>query len=373
MKVEPIGSGGQYMAEVYYLPHGKSSEPGAILSLLGGMQIESRFNRTDIIAVKIHPGEEGNTSFVGAHRVREIIDSLGIPEDRVFLTDTTVLYPGRRMIAPEYVRLAREHGFGLPMTPPFIVADGLHGENETVVALPKGFETPEAHLASLIIDSDAMIVVSHFKGHLLTGFGGAIKNLGMGCASRAGKLYQHSSVKPEVVTAKCNACGICAEHCHSGAITITEYATISDDLCSGCGECLGRCPCGALRVNWNQEKNIFMRRMVEYAAAAVLASNPILYVNFVTSVVPDCDCMSDREPPLVEDIGILASLDPVALDRACFDLVTEAVSAPGSTIEAAPGEDKFKAYRPEINGMLQLSIAESLGIGSMDYQLIEVE
>jgi len=327
---------------------------------------------TDTIAVKIHPGEEGNTSYVSADYVNRVIDALYPGMDRVFLTDTTVLYPGKRMSAPDYLRLTHEHGFGLPWTPPFIIADGLHGEDEISVKMPDGFQTDEAHIASIISSSDALVVISHFKGHLLTGFGGALKNLGMGCASRAGKLYQHSSVKPLIKIDKCTACGICAAHCQVKAINIETYAIINPDICTGCGECLGRCPEGAIRVSWNQSMSIFMRRMVEYAWAAVSVSKPVVYVNFLTSVVPDCDCMQDSAQPFVDDIGILASTDPVAVDMASLDLVTAAPSSENSPVKAGSGVDKFTAYRPDVSGILQLSIAESIGLGCMEYELVRV-
>lgn len=360
------------MSEVYFLPARKTSRPGCFRELLREVRSGEELRPTDILAVKLHPGEEGNTSYVRPEDAAEVIQAFRPGTDRVFLTDTTVLYPGRRRNAPDYLGLAREHGFGLPDTPPFVVADGLRGESAVKVTTPDGFHAEEAHIASLVSTADAMLVISHFKGHLLTGFGGALKNLGMGCASRAGKLYQHSSVKPVIKTEKCTACGICASHCHVDAITVTEYADIDRNKCTGCGECLGRCPEGAVRVSWDQDMDVFMRRMVEYAWAAISVSNPLLYVNFVNSVVPDCDCMQDTGPAFVDDIGVLASTDPVAVDRASLDLVTAAPPAEDSPSPAGPGKDKFRAHRPDVDGELQLKIAAELGLGSLDYRLVEV-
>lgn len=360
------------MSKVFFLPIEKASIKGEFAKLLNKAADGKEISSMDTVAVKIHPGEEGNSSYVSPDNVNRVIEALDPGTDRIFLTDTTVLYPGRRMSAPDYLRLTLEHGFGLPDTPPFIIADGLRGENETVVKMPEGFHTYEAHIASIISSSDALVVISHFKGHLLTGFGGALKNLGMGCASRAGKLYQHSSVKPLIKTDKCTACGICAAHCQVKAISIGTYAIINSNICTGCGECLGRCPEGAIRVSWNQNMSIFMRRMVEYAWAAVKVSNPLVYVNFLTSIVPDCDCMHDSAPPFVDDIGILASTDPVAIDMASLDLVTAAPASENSPVKAGAGEDKFTAYRPDISGILQLSIAESIGLGSMEYKLVRI-
>lgn len=360
------------MSKVFFLPIDRAQMEGEFAKLLEKIVSIKGMNPTDTVAVKIHPGEEGNSSYVSPENVNRVIDALDPGTDRIFLTDTTVLYPGRRMSAPDYLNLTHEHGFGLPWTPPFIIADGLHGEDEIAVKMPEDFQTDEAHIAAIISNSDAMIVISHFKGHLLTGFGGALKNLGMGCASRAGKLYQHSSVKPLINTKKCTACGFCAVHCHVNAISIGSVAKINSDICTGCGECLGRCPEGAIRVSWDQNMSIFMRRMIEYAYAAVSVSNPLLYVNFITSVVPDCDCMKDTASPLVDDIGVLASTDPVAIDLASLDLVTAAAASKNSPVTAGAGEDKFIAYRPDIEGILQLSIAESLGLGSMEYKLVKV-
>jgi uncharacterized protein len=360
------------MSKVFFLPINKVQSDDAFRKLLGKFSGSWKIHPTDNVAVKLHPGEEGNTSFVCPEYINRIIKALGPGTDRVFLTDTTVLYPGRRMAAPDYIRLAREHGFGVPLTPPFIVADGLHGENETVVRMPEGFHTQEAHIASVIAAADAMVTVSHFKGHLLTGFGGALKNLGMGCASRAGKLYQHSTVTPQIRADICTACGICAAHCHAAAINVSTLAIIDKARCTGCGECLGRCPAGAVRVNWNQGMNEFMRKMVEYAWAAVSVSRPLVYVNFITAVVPDCDCMHDTGKQFVDDIGILASIDPVAVDAASLDLVTAAPDSAVSPVTAGTGEDKFQAYRPDINGTIQLSIAESIGLGSTEYELLKV-
>jgi len=360
------------MSIVFFLPINKASLKAGFTKLLNKIPDRERILPTDSIAVKIHPGEEGNSSYVRPENVNRIIEASALGTDRIFLTDTTVLYPGKRMSAPDYLHLTYEHGFGLPGTPPFIIADGLRGEDETIVKLPDDFQTDEAHIASIISNSDAMVVISHFKGHLLTGFGGALKNLGMGCASRAGKLYQHSSVKPLINTKKCTACGICAAHCHVNAISISSHASIIADICTGCGECLGRCPEGAVRVSWDQNMSVFMRRMIEYAYAAVSVSNPLLYVNFITSVVPDCDGRKDMGPPFVDDIGILASTDPVAIDMASLDLVTAAPAAENSPVIAGAGTDKFSAYRPDINGILHLSIAQSLGLGSMEYELVTV-
>jgi uncharacterized Fe-S center protein len=325
----------------------------------------------DLVAVKIHPGEAGNSSFVKPSLVAAVVRALELPKGGTFLTDTTVLYSGRRMSAPDCATLAAEHGFRVPDTPPFLVADGLRGDDETVFAAPDGFLTGKAHLARLICDADLMVVISHFKGHLLAGFGGAIKNLGMGCASRAGKLWQHSSVSPVLKADRCTGCGICAVHCPEGAISIRKTALRDAARCTGCGECLGRCPEGAWKVSWDQDMETFNRRMAEYAFCVTRAAKPALYVTFITDVVPDCDCMSDSNPALVEDIGVAVSTDPVALDQACFDQVRQAGVPDGSPLagRAGSGDEKFTAFRKDADPTLQLSIAESLGVGTRSYSI----
>lgn len=342
------------------------------IDLLGPFSGEVSSGPRELTAVKIHPGEEGNTSFIGADVIAGMISAMDLPADRTFLTDTTVLYSGRRMTGPDCSRLAAEHGFRVPATPPFMVADGLRGRDEVLFGTPAGFQADSARLARLICDADLMVVVSHFKAHLLSGFGGALKNLGMGCASRAGKLWQHSSVNPVLVEERCTGCGVCAVECPEGAISVEGIAVRKPDICTGCGECLGRCPESAWRVSWDQNMRTFMRRMTEYAWAVTRAARPVLYINAVTDIVPDCDCMADTGAPLAEDVGFAASTDPVALDQACLDLVTGARVPPGSPLEgrAGPGVDKFRAFRPGIDGTLQLEMAESLGIGSRMYTLV---
>lgn len=327
---------------------------------------------TSLVAVKIHPGEEGNETFVPAALIRMLVEAMKLPSGRSFLTDTTVLYGGRRMTAPDYHLLAEDHGFSAPGLPPFIVADGLRGTGEIKVELPSWCETRTARLAAILEETDAAVVVSHFKGHLLAGFGGALKNLGMGFASRGGKLYQHSSVKPGVKKERCNGCGTCVESCVAGAIRVQRgLAVLSPSRCTGCGECLQRCPRRAMGVDWNRDSGDFIRRMTEYALAVTQAVEVRYYVNFLLSVTPDCDCMKGGNP-MVDDIGVLASSDPVALDQASLDMVTAAETIQGSPISCPAGADKFRALRPKIDGSTALAIGEAIGLGKREYRLVRV-
>lgn len=370
--------------EVFFLPAsamGGGSDTGsedAFRMLLGRFSETISPGPTQFTAVKIHAGERGNRYYLRPAMVMAVLKGLGLPLSQTFLTDTTVLYRGSRMSAPEYIALAREHGFGLPDTPPFIVADGLRGTDEVTVMLPYSCELGSARIARAIADADGMVVISHFKGHMLAGFGGAIKNLAMGCSSRGGKLTQHSSVRPAVRTERCTACGLCVSHCPENALSIgeREVVELESSLCSGCGECLQACPTGALGVNWNQEAGVFHRRLAEYALAAASTSGEArIYVNFLVDISSSCDCDSGAPPPFMDDIGVLASLDPVAIDQASFDLVRDAAvpeTSPLAAKGAGQGTDKFALVWPGIRSELQLEHAQSIGLGSRDYTLLDV-
>ncbi|PIE52481.1 4Fe-4S ferredoxin [Candidatus Fermentibacteria bacterium] len=357
------------MSTVRFLPANRMT-PGGFENLLKPFTPISPLESRELIAVKFHPGEEGNSSFVSPAMMKMVIDSLKLPFRRTYMTDTTVLYGGRRMTAPDYTILAGEHGFGMPDFPPFIVADGLTGTEEYRIELPELCTTRVARVAGALSRTGKAVVVSHFKGHLLAGFGGAVKHLGMGWASKAGKLYQHSTVTPSVKEKKCIACGDCIQVCGSDAIAMHQSsALISREQCTGCGECLQACPVQAIGIRWDQEADTFMRRMTEYALGASMAVDIPLYVNFVTKVSPDCDCMKNEGPPMVNDIGVAVSSDPVALDQACLNMVTAAEPIGDN---APAGRDKFRHKRPERNGELQLEIGEAIGLGSREFKLTEV-
>jgi len=360
------------MADVYFLPVSEMNPEGfKRLVMPAGAVIPQK--GTSIAAFKIHPGEDGNTTFIPARIVKQVVDAFDLPAGRAFLTDTTVLYGGRRMTAPDYHVLAHQHGFSMPGLPPFIVADGLRGTSEIKVDLPSWCETRTARLASILSEVDAAVVLSHFKGHLLAGFGGTLKNLGMGFASRGGKLFQHSSVKPRVKTKYCSGCGTCIEACGSGALSMQDgLAVLNASRCTGCGECLQRCPVGAIGVDWNQESGEFVRRLTEYALAVTLAVRVKYCVNFLLNVTPDCDCMRNGGNPMVADIGVLASKDPVALDQASLDMVTAAETIQGSPVTCPAGTDKFRAHRPQTDGTKALELGERMGLGSREYRIVNV-
>jgi uncharacterized Fe-S center protein len=224
------------------------------------------------------------------------------------------------------------------------------------------------------VKADAVMSVAHFKGHEVTGFGGTLKNLGMGCASRSGKLDMHSTTKP-FVRPSCTACGVCARWCPEDAITVNETAVIDEDRCIGCAECIAVCPSKAVGIRWNESTDTCQMKMVEYAGAVVQAKpGHIGYINFVTDVHPVCDCYGTEKVAIVPDIGVLASLDPVAIDSAAYDLVNEAAAAPDAELSDGyhTGSDKFRDLHPDVDPTVQLRHAEELGLGTRDYELIEV-
>ncbi|MDI6840668.1 MAG: DUF362 domain-containing protein [bacterium] len=307
-----------------------------------------------LVACKLHFGERGNTGFVKPVFVKKIVEIIKLKGGLPFLTDTNSLYVGERGDAPSHIRLAAEHGFN---GAPIIIADGLRGE-EHIKVKSNGKHFNELKIASSIYYADIMIVISHFKGHYVTGFGGALKNLGMGCASKAGKLEQHSSVSPWVGD-ECTGCGACKRWCPADAIKITDVAKILSSKCIGCAVCISVCKIGAIKINWEDVSVQLQERMIEYAKGAVTGKR-VGYINFITDVTPLCDCWGSSDPPVVPDIGILASLDPVSIDAASFDLVNKASLG------------KFGKLHPSAEPEVQLNYAEQIGLGTQKYKLIKV-
>ena len=315
------------------------------------------------VALKIHFGEKGNTGYIKPAWLERLIWQVRNRTTRSFLTDTNTLYTGRRSNAVEHLQLAYEHGFKPDRTAvPVIIADGLLGndDEEVEVDLP---HIQAVKVGRAIAHSDVLICLSHFTGHVVTGLGCAIKNLGMGCASRAGKLEQHSEVHPRINRKSCRNCSVCLDHCPSAAIIQSEgKAVILDDRCIGCGECLVVCKWGAVKMRWDQDTDRTQEKMAEYAWGVRHAlKGKVGFLNFLLKITKDCDCMAKDQALIVEDIGILASLDPVALDKASVDRVTERA-----------GLDVLrKGY--DIDWAVQLSHGEKIGLGSTDYDLVMLE
>jgi uncharacterized protein len=314
----------------------------------------------DRVAVKVHFGEEGNTAFVKPEHVRVICDAIGAKGAKAFLTDTNTLYRGRRTRAEDHLALAHEHGFTEKATGVnVLIPDEANKEN--IVHVPLHWKhIQQAKVARLFIEADALVASSHFKGHMLTGFGGALKNIGMGCATREGKLMQHCDVAPAVYPDKCVVCGACEQICPTGAIRIEQAKPLLDrSKCIGCANCVGVCPSLALFVDMGSG-DIVQSKMVEYVAAVLKGKeNKVAFINFAINIRQECDCWGMENPRIGPDVGILASRDPVSIDQASFDLVNKAC-----------GKDVFREAHPDQNASVQLQYAQELGLGRAEYELI---
>ena len=332
--------------------------------------------KRDLVGVKLHFGESGNTAFIRPVFIRKIVQTVKSVGGMPFLTDSNTLYAGTRSDTPHHLVTAFQNGFAYSVVDaPVIIADGLRGKNETSVEInQKHFK--EVYISSDIFFADSIISVAHFKGHELAGFGGTLKNLGMGCASRRGKLAQHSTLSPKVVRRKCTGCGDCIGHCSQHAISLVEEkARINQSKCIGCGECIIICPNEAVQIQWNQNIPIFLENMVEYVKGVLDGKDDkFLFINFITNVSPACDCMPHNDASIVRDIGILASKDPVAIDQASVDLVNSEEGIKESCLEKnlKPGEDKFKALYPNVDWRIQLEYAEKIGLGNQKYELVKI-
>ncbi len=328
----------------------------------------------ELVAIKLHFGESAETGHVKPRFVRRVVSWLARQGSVPFLTDTNTLYRGTRSDSVHHLRTAAEHGFTYSAVgAPVVIADGLRGTQEVRVPLEGGV-LKEAAIGVELVKADSILVLTHFKGHELSGFGGAIKNLGMGGASRAGKLEQHSTTKP-YVRASCIACGICATWCPADAIAVGEKAEIDEAKCIGCGECIAVCPEKAVGIRWNENTDAFQRKMVEYSkAVASLKPGRVGYVNFITDVHPLCDCYGTAKVPIVPDIGVVASVDPIAIDQASYDLVNAAPTTAESSLSDGyrSGEDKFRDLHPEVDPTVQLRHGEEIGLGTRNYELIEI-
>lgn len=358
----------------------KKSVPAKVSDLFNALKPGEMFKRRDLVAIKIHFGEAGNTAHIRPQFVRRVVEGLKDLGARPFLTDTNTLYVGSRTEAWSHLCTAYDNGFTREVTgAPVIIADGLRG-NSAVEVFLGGLHIETAHIGADIHYADGLVVMSHFKGHELSGFGGAIKNIGMGCASRKGKLEQHSNISPKVVPKKCIGCGECVPWCKGQAISLTgekkaAKAQIDPGKCVGCAECILTCRQGAISIQWNESIPTFMEKMVEYAKAVLSQKiGKSIFLSFVTDVSPLCDCTPFSDRAIVPGVGILASLDPVAIDQAAADLVNQAPGNPLSKLEKAmePGTDKFKALFPAIDWEHQLEYAESVGLGSREYELVSL-
>lgn len=361
-------------AKVYFLSlegRGRQSFLEGLWKVLDLLGVGEKVGQGEFWAIKLHFGEEGNHTYLRPDFVRPVVDYVRARGALPFLTDTTTLYKGSRSDAVRHLETASRHGFGF--LAPVIIADGLKGDD--VVKVPvAGRIYKEVEVAKAVYDAHGLLVLTHFKGHDLSGFGGALKNLGMGCTGKRGKMSQHAEMAPRVVQKRCKGCGRCVEECPASCIELKEgKASIAGGKCIGCGQCVAMCPEKAIGVSWKRDPGDFQRKMVEHALGVLkVKEGKVFFLNFLLSVTPFCDCWSKSHQPIVSDIGLLASEDPVAVDQASVDLVN---LRPGTGFlkDLGAGSDKFKAVHQNIDWSIQLSYAEELGLGSRAYELQEVQ
>ena len=329
------------------------------------------------VAIKMHFGELGNLSYLRPNYAKAVADVVKECGGKPFLTDCNTLYPGYRKNALEHLDCANINGFNTITTGcQIIIGDGLRGTDDITVPVRNGEYCKEAYIGRAVMDADIFISLTHFKGHESTGFGGAIKNIGMGCGSRAGKMHQHNSGKPIVHDDLCRGCRRCAKECGSDAITYENgKAVINQDICKGCGRCIGACAFDAIEnQNWNANE-ILGRKMAEYSQA-VCDGRPTFHISLVRDISPNCDCHGENDAPILPDVGIFASFDPVALDQACVDACLHATPMPNSQLSdnlADPHwhhhHDNFLDSNPNVRWKETLEHAEKIGLGTREYEL----
>lgn len=342
---------------------------------IAGIDFENRF-----AAIKIHFGEPGNMAYLRpqyAARMAGLLRSLGA---KPFLTDANTLYSGRRANAVDHLQSAMENGYNpISAQCQVIIADGLKGIDYREIEID-GEYCKAPKIGAAVADADIVISMTHFKGHEQTGFGGTLKNLGMGCASVGGKLELHCAAQPVVKTENCRGCNICVKHCAHDAIHLNpeRKAEIDYSKCVGCGQCIALCQYDSASMGANDTSERLNYKIAEYTKA-VLKDKPNFHVSFIMNVSPECDCWNHNDAAVVPDLGIAASFDPVALDKACADLVIHApaLQTINRLTESRPHEhledtDKFRLMHPDTDWLAGLTHAEKIGIGNMQYELIEV-
>jgi uncharacterized protein len=352
-------------SEVYYVKIGPDSSGKEVSEKLDMLLDKSRIldfiKKDDFAGIKIHFGEEANTGHIKAQWLKGFVRRIKSITNNAFFTDTGVLYKqSKRTNAVDHLKLACDHGFGCEnILLPTVIADGLWGRDYVDVQINKK-RFSKVKIASGIADCDSLLALTHVTGHIMTGFAGAIKNLGMGCASRRGKFEQHCGVVPNFDSSLCVGCAVCVSDCPAGCISLEGgKARVNENKCIGCGECVVVCKTDAINTKWSETLGNLQEKMVEYAYGAIKsAKGRIGCINFLTNITKDCDCLAKDEARIIHDIGILASTDIVSIDKASADLVNEAKK-----------DDLFKMQHPQIDWTAQLKYAADLGMGRLDYTL----
>ena len=353
------------MSKVYFADIKKLNRVSLLnktAELFDNLGVSSLIKTNDLVALKTSFGELGNAAYLRSVYIRKIIDKVRACKGNPFVTDANTIYIGQRSNAVSHIKNAAYNGFSMAtLDAPVIIADGLLGMDYKEIKIDqKYFQTVK--IASAIAESNCLIAMTHFKGHEMTGFGGAIKNIGMGSGARPGKQNMHSDVKPIVDSHKCIVCKECIKYCPQvGAICFhktTKKAIINKEICIGCGRCVAACRHDAITISWDSSPKLIQEKMAEYALGVVSTKGKkIAYFNFLFDISPDCDCWPHNDAPITDDIGILASRDPVAIDQASIDLI---------------GSEKFLNIYPHIKEYTQLNYAQNIGLGTKKYDLIHI-
>lgn len=343
--------------------------------LLKKLQLNELVTKNALIAIKLHFGEMGNLAFIHPIWVRELVKYIKGLGGNPFLTDTSTLYNGSRVNAVKHLQTAYSNGFNYAcVEAPIIIGDGLKGESAVEVIInQKHFKSITT--SQIVHEADLIISLAHFKGHGLTGFGGSLKNIGMGLANRKGKFKMHSDAIPVVKEKGCQECLICVNNCSGQAIQlVNKMPHIDKDKCLGCGQCLAMCPNEIFTIDWlGISPVIVQERMVEFAYGALLGKKACFF-NFIINVSPDCDCCPYSDTHIVPDVGILASFDPVAIDQASIDLINQQMGIQNTALKSnfQPGKDKLQGISPKLTAEPQLNYAQEIGLGVRKYDLEEV-
>ena len=373
-------------AKVYFTdfrtPYGGDTMPGKLKKLIRKAGIAQLNLEGQFVAIKIHFGELGNVSYLRPNYARAVVDVVKELGGKPFLTDCNTLYPGSRKNALEHLYCAWENGF-TPLTVgcPILIGDGLKGTDDIEVPVRGGEYVKNAKIGRAVMDADVIISLTHFKGHEATGFGGALKNLGMGCGSRAGKKEQHNNGKAYVRQELCRGCRRCMRECaNDGLVFDAEIRKMHVDKehCVGCGRCVGACNFDAIDFEDPNSNQMLNYRIAEYAKA-VVDGRPQFHISMVMDISPNCDCHEENDAPILPDVGMFASFDPLALDQACVDACLKLDPIPGSLLDQRMHEegfvdqhDHFCNTTPDTEWKSCLEHAEKIGLGSRDYELIRL-
>ncbi len=327
------------------------------------------------VAIKMHFGEPGNLAFLRPNWAKTVADFVKERGGKPFLTDCNTLYVGGRKNGLDHLDTAMLNGFN-PMTTgcQVIIADGIKGNDEVEVPVEGGEYVKNAKIGRAVMDADVFISLTHFKGHESAGFGGTLKNIGMGCGSRAGKMEQHNAGKPHVVQKHCVGCKLCTKICAHDAISVQDRkAAIDHSKCVGCGRCIAVCARNAITVNIDESNTNLSRKISEYAKA-VVDGRPCFHISLIIDVSPNCDCRAENDAAIVPNVGMFASFDPVALDMACVDAVNTQPILRGSAADIGDchDQDHFHCIHPDTDWMSCLEHAEKLGLGTREYELIKI-